>query len=135
VHVLDTDALSVIQRGGGGDKFERLAAYLDDQDDVRVTVVSFHEQIAGALNVVAHGKLTAGYRLLHDLLEDFCERPILPFDAAAERILIDLKQIRPRRAAMDLRIAAIALLHDATLVTGNVRHFERIPGLDVYRAW
>ena len=29
----------------------------------------------------------------------------------------------------DTRIAAIALVHDLTLVTGNVRHFERVPGL------
>ncbi len=31
----------------------------------------------------------------------------------------------------DLRIAAICLAHDLTLVTGNVRHFERVPGLRV----
>jgi len=31
----------------------------------------------------------------------------------------------------DLVIAAIALSRDLTLVTGNVRHFERIPGLRV----
>ena len=31
----------------------------------------------------------------------------------------------------DLQIAAICLAHDLTLVTGNVRHFERVPGLRV----
>ena len=29
----------------------------------------------------------------------------------------------------DLFIAAIALSHGATLVTGNHKHYERIPGL------
>lgn len=31
----------------------------------------------------------------------------------------------------DLRIASIALSRELTLVTGNVRHFARVPGLDV----
>ena len=29
----------------------------------------------------------------------------------------------------DLLIAATALAHDLTLITGNMRHFERVPGL------
>lgn len=32
----------------------------------------------------------------------------------------------------DLLIAATALHHDLTLVTRNRKHFERIPGLDLY---
>ena len=34
-----------------------------------------------------------------------------------------------RLADPDLRIAAIVTAHQATLVTGNVRHFTRVPGL------
>lgn len=34
-------------------------------------------------------------------------------------------------AEPDLRIASIALAHDLTLVTGNARHFSRVPGLNV----
>jgi tRNA(fMet)-specific endonuclease VapC len=29
----------------------------------------------------------------------------------------------------DLQIAATAIQHDLDLVTGNVKHFERVPGL------
>jgi tRNA(fMet)-specific endonuclease VapC len=34
---------------------------------------------------------------------------------------------------MDLLIAATALATDRTLVTGNRRHFDRVPGLTVYQ--
>jgi len=34
---------------------------------------------------------------------------------------------------MDMQIAATAKAHDLTLVTGNVAHFERVPGLNICR--
>jgi len=37
-------------------------------------------------------------------------------------------------ADADLQIAATALRHDLVLVTGNVGHFERVPGLELERA-
>ena len=59
--------------------------------------------------------------------------PVLPFDAsAAERygaIRADLEQRGTPLAEADTRIAAIALSRDLTVVTGNVRHFQRVPGL------
>lgn len=61
--------------------------------------------------------------------------PILPFDElAAQRygeLRTELEAAGRRVAEPDLRIAAIALAREATLVTGNVRHFARIPGLRV----
>jgi tRNA(fMet)-specific endonuclease VapC len=61
--------------------------------------------------------------------------PILPFDeAAAERygvLRARLERDGRRPAEPDLGIASIALSRDATLVTGNVRHFARVPDLRV----
>jgi tRNA(fMet)-specific endonuclease VapC len=34
---------------------------------------------------------------------------------------------------MDLLIASTAIAHDLTLVTRNRRHFERVPGLELYQ--
>ena len=45
------------------------------------------------------------------------------------RIRADLEQSGVRLDSMDLLIAATALGKDLTLVTGNLRHFSRIPGL------
>ena len=60
---------------------------------------------------------------------------VLPFDSAAASAYADLR-VRLEGAGRplddpDLRIASIALARDLTLVTGNGRHFERIPGLRV----
>ena len=60
---------------------------------------------------------------------------VVPFDDVAARVYADIRvelEAAGRRLEdPDLRIAAICLAHDLTLVTGNVRHFERVPGLRV----
>lgn len=61
--------------------------------------------------------------------------PILPFDEhSAERyaqLRADLEASGQTLHEPDLRIASIALANDLIMVTGNVKHFERIPGLRV----
>lgn len=60
---------------------------------------------------------------------------ILPFDRrAAEhygRIRTELERLGTRLADPDLRIAATVLAVDGTLISGNVRHFARVPELRV----
>jgi tRNA(fMet)-specific endonuclease VapC len=60
---------------------------------------------------------------------------VLPFDeTVAERygsIRAELERRGQRLAEADLQIAATALVHGFTLVTGNVRHFTRVPGLAI----
>jgi tRNA(fMet)-specific endonuclease VapC len=61
--------------------------------------------------------------------------PVLPFDESAARrygvIRAGLEAAGAPIGDADLRIAAIALAHGKTVVTGNVRHFRRVPGLKV----
>ena len=61
--------------------------------------------------------------------------PILPFDADAAHqygmIRAQLERQGTPLGEADLRIAAIALAHDLAVITGNVRHFQRIAGLSV----
>jgi predicted nucleic acid-binding protein len=57
-------------------------------------------------------------------------------DAIAVRFADERHQLRRRGALiadLDLLIAATALTYDLTLITSNRRHFERIPGLVLYR--
>lgn len=58
---------------------------------------------------------------------------ILPFDLSTARVFgmirADLERSGNILPDADLQIAATAVYHDLELVTGNLRHFERIPDL------
>jgi tRNA(fMet)-specific endonuclease VapC len=56
---------------------------------------------------------------------------ILPYTEQAIARVDQLKAMRLNVRAMDLRIAAITLEHGGTVVTRNVRDFQRVPNLTV----
>jgi predicted nucleic acid-binding protein len=62
---------------------------------------------------------------------------ILPYETATARIFGELsamlEQTGTPLADADLQIAATALQHNLELVTGNLKHFERLPGLKLNR--
>ena len=63
---------------------------------------------------------------------------VLSYDVAAARVYGQARahlEVAGRPLAdADLQIAATALLHDLELVTGNVKHFKRVPGLRISSA-
>ena len=72
-----------------------------------------------------------GYGMLAQVLRDFTEALVIPFDAAAAVVFERLVAQRVRVGTMDLRIAAIALSHEMVLVTRNASDFRRVPGLRI----
>ena len=105
----------------------------------RLALVPAASQHTTAINLgeLLYGAARKGDPALLDRVRDVVRRAqvVLPFDEAAANVY------GPLRAALeasgrridepDLRIASIALAHDLTLVTGNVRHFARVPDLRV----
>ena len=61
--------------------------------------------------------------------------PILPFDSDAAvwygKVRAELESRGAPIGDADMRIAAIALARELTVVTGNTKHFQRISGLTV----
>src|SRR5262249_43443630 len=103
---------------------------------VVVTVVSFEEQTRGWLAQVTKAKtaekLSAAYVRLRNLLEHYCRRRVLDFDsAAAGHYYLELQKAKIKVGTMDLRIAAIVMAHDALLISRNLSHFSKVPGLHV----
>ena len=60
---------------------------------------------------------------------------VLPFDAAAARRYGEIRASLARKGVpvseTALRVAAVALVRNLTLVSGNPQHFKRVPGLSV----
>jgi len=60
---------------------------------------------------------------------------VLPLDVAVAetygRLAAQLADAGTPLSDADLQIGATALCHDLELVTGNIRHFERVPDLRI----
>ena len=133
--ILDTDVLSVVQRGDSPE-YERLAERLDTADEeVAVTIISVEEQMRGWLAFIARAKssfqLVKAYGKLHELLDDFTSRPVIDFDETCAAKFDLLVHAKTRVGTMDLKIAATAISHDALLLSRNLADFRRVEGLRV----
>jgi tRNA(fMet)-specific endonuclease VapC len=133
--LLDSDHMSLIQRGGSEGRriWQRLRTLAPD--DVAVSVVSYEEQTRGWLARIAKAsnleRLTSDYRELKQLLQDYCNIAVIDFDVRAALQYQQLRMSRIRVATMDMRIAAIALANDAIVLTRNVSDFSKVHGLRV----
>jgi predicted nucleic acid-binding protein len=124
--ILDTDVVSDLMRPRPSSRLiERLAEI--DASEQATTAITIGELAYGAQHADRHELYERAVRLLSGTR-------VLPFDRdAAERygsIRSELEREGRRLPDPDLRIAATALAHRAVLITGNLRHFERVPGLD-----
>ena len=133
--ILDTDVLSIVQRGEGP-AYDHLVARLDVADDeVVVCIVSFEEQMRGWLAYIARSKSSnqqiAAYARLHAMLDDFATRPVVGFDRSAAAEFERILRLKLRIGTMDLRIAAIVIAQDALLLSKNLTDFRKVPGLRV----
>jgi tRNA(fMet)-specific endonuclease VapC len=71
------------------------------------------------------------YDRLIGLFDFFADWLILPFDQPAADEFERLRQQGIRIGSMDLKIAAITLVNNGTLLSGNLRDFQQVMGLQV----
>jgi tRNA(fMet)-specific endonuclease VapC len=72
---------------------------------------------------------TGPYRELVKLFKYFAAFHIIEFDEASAAKFEELRRSKVRIGTPDLKIASIALVHNALLLTANRRDFEQVPGL------
>ena len=87
-------------------------------------MAAINRQPAGPSQVFAYSKFQQD-------LANLQKFTLLPFDEDAARSFLELKRTFPHIGTMDLKIAAICLTHDATLLTRNVRDFAQVSSLRV----
>ena len=105
----------------------------EHETDVFTCIVAVEETIEGWFALIkrhaaGRDQITA-YGRLHRSIAALIKLPILPFDDAAADAFHRLRDARVRVGTMDLKIAAICIAHDATLLTRNLVDFEEVPGL------
>jgi tRNA(fMet)-specific endonuclease VapC len=132
LHVLDTDCLTLLLHGQA-EMCRHVAAR--DPAELALPIVTVEETLTGWYNQIRKAKkdeqLIRAYAALQQAVE-FCARVrILPVDQDAMLRFNDLRSRKLRLGTNDLRIAAVALAHDAVVVTRNVRDFKRVPGLQI----
>jgi tRNA(fMet)-specific endonuclease VapC len=133
---LDTDHVNVLKYPEHP-RFASLTTQLNtsDDQDIATTVITVEEQMRGWLAWInrsddVHRQVPAYQELLR-LFVFFSRWHVVPFDEQAASVFQGLRAQRIRIGTMDLKIAAIALVHDALLLSANLRDFQQIPNLRV----
>ncbi|MFN8497889.1 MAG: type II toxin-antitoxin system VapC family toxin [Anaerolineae bacterium] len=132
MHLLDTDTLTHLYVGHAR-VIENLRAQADP--DVGTTIVTRIELLRGrfdyVLKAATGGDVLRAQYLLYRTEELLAQINVVPFDEQAARRFDDMRTVAALRkiGRADLLIASIALAHDATLVTRNLRHFRQVPRL------
>lgn len=105
----------------------------------RLSQLAPYEQCTTAITLaeLIYGTAKRGSAQLVNRVREVIERAqiVLPFDERAAEVYgplrLHLEREGKRLDEADLRIASIALARDLTLVSGNVKHLSRVPGLRV----
>lgn len=134
--VLDTDHFSLMEWSADPARqslLRRLSKV--PPDEVFTSIVTYEEQTRGWMAYSARARTIPqqvnAYRKLERHLDIYCRVQVLGFDERAGAEFERLRSLRLRIGTMDLKIAAVALAHNATVLTRNVKDFSLVPGLRV----
>lgn len=131
--VLDTNHFSeLVHDTTLGARLKR--RFTERKAEVFTTIVTAQEVSEGWTAFIRKQKAGSdkqvhGYRQFQHSLDMLMELSMLAFDETAAAIFRTLRKTVPRTGSQDLKIAAIALAHDATVLTRNLVDFEQVLGL------
>jgi tRNA(fMet)-specific endonuclease VapC len=125
MRILDTDHCIDILRGRSAVIGKRRAVY----DEVATTIITACELYYGAAK---SNKPVEGKRAVDSFLRSLRVLELCPYSAQFFGVFkANLEMDGRGLADADLLIGSIARARGAVVVTGNTRHFERIPGLEL----
>jgi tRNA(fMet)-specific endonuclease VapC len=130
MYLLDTDHLSILERGGSSCQKLRARLAQVEATEVGTTIISYEEQTRGWLDRAAKiHEIEAQVRIYEKLERNlilFSRMKMLSFDLAAATEFHQLRRTYRRSGAMDLKIAAIAITQGAVILTRNLSDFAQI---------
>jgi tRNA(fMet)-specific endonuclease VapC len=132
--VLDTDHVSALGFPSAASLglLERIRA---SDEDAATTIVTVEEQLRGWLAEIhrladPHRQVPA-YGRQQRRIDFFASWTVLPWDNDAADLFVRFRKQGVRIGSMDLKIACIALAHDATLLSRNTADFAQVPDLRI----
>ncbi|MFT3882567.1 MAG: type II toxin-antitoxin system VapC family toxin [Gemmatales bacterium] len=132
--ILDSDHLTVLKYRGS-QRFQRLTRRFETVavEDICTTIINYEEAMRGWLAVLAKEKQVsrqvAAYGELVEFVTFFSRFKLVDFDEKSAERFDELRSEGVKIGTMDLKIASVTLVHEATLLTANRRDFEKVPGL------
>jgi len=134
MYILDTDHLTILQRGG------QLAQQLKyklaglDPNQVFTTIITYEEQTRGWLSYIAKqssmDSQIIAYQELEKHLNNYRSIPLIGYDQDSALKFQELRKIYKKLGSMDLKIASICITHKALLLTRNLKDFGQIEELN-----
>jgi tRNA(fMet)-specific endonuclease VapC len=137
IYILDTDhfTLAVLPDSPEYARLNTRALELTRDDDLVTTIITYEEQTRGWLGYAKKSldvqHQIKAYARLKRHLQNYLGFPMLDFDQAAATQYERLQSLKIRIGTPDLKIAAIALANNATLLTRNGQHYSKIPDLRI----
>jgi tRNA(fMet)-specific endonuclease VapC len=135
--LLDTDVITLVQRADSpeGLRVRARILQLPETERYAVAIITYEEQMRGWVARMARAKtiddqIAVYYRLLQHVA-NYRRITVVPFDHPAASHFQRLRALKIRIGTPNLRIAAITLSLNATLVSRNLHDFQRVPGLRV----
>lgn len=130
--VLDTNHFSEFERGTGLGASLRIRLH-NSPDEKSLAIVTIEEGLRGWLAEINRypdlDRQIVPYLKLQRCVELAANWIILGWDAECAALFRRFRAQGVRIGTMDLKIACIALAHDATLLTRNTTDFRQVPGL------
>lgn len=126
VALLDTDILSELLKQHDPAVQARAEAYFRVQAQIAISAITCYQILRWLREPPKAQRLAQFDQMLREQIVLDVDVPVL--DRAADLWIQARAEGRPRED-VDLVIAATALVHDLTLATGNMKHFDWISGL------
>ncbi|HCQ22128.1 MAG: type II toxin-antitoxin system VapC family toxin [Anabaena sp. CoA2_C59] len=135
IYILDTNTVTLLQYENN-QIIQRIRAV--GNSSIFVTTITLEEQLKGRLAIINKCNsnknlqgLASAHRNLKLTQNFFCSVNLLEFNQAACESYQKLRQQKINSGSQDLRIAAIALVNQAIVVTQNYKDFIKVPNLSI----
>ncbi|UUO15624.1 type II toxin-antitoxin system VapC family toxin [Dolichospermum heterosporum] len=135
IYILNTNTVTLLQYENN-QIIQRIRAV--GNSSIFVTTITLEEQLKGRLAIINKCNsnknlqgLASAHRNLNLTQNFFCSVNLLEFNQAACESYQKLRQQKINSGSQDLRIAAIALVNQAIVVTQNYKDFIKVPNLSI----